>query len=546
MRTTEMEILKSGEDSCQNIKDRDSINIDTPMGEKLIDKNKEKLESKSKKKYIIIGLILFLTILLIGAGVGIYFLFFRKAKTEQYLEYSEEDLVVDIKYKTDMIYRYNLRKTTEMKVNGDSIDNGNNSRNIEQLSDFLLIIRKENIEKNDNNLTSKKWFSGYLSLLNISLINETGVIQIIYDKILNNIINNINETRDLNEDISFVKIDFYENGEIKNIYYPKKNFSLSNMEFIKEYSKLIIPKISSNLYTHNISQTLNDLIEKDKNKNKNKKYYRNLKEEKENEKDLFFYNTKKVYKFESNQSEDFEVEEYLVPPTEESINYDLREKNNCTNCQNINLTEFSMENIENKEVNLKNSILNKTIYTSINNEGILESVTEIETALITNEKEEEEIIEDYKSNITFDIDEMYFETISQLNLSDYFIDENLNKILYDYFDKFSYILFNETYYNEYLQETIKENILNKNNSKNDEIITEVTEINENNLRKTSITSNTYYGMSKLINEKDLYNYNFLGLKMQKKIFNELDPFTGKITSYFNLIFGNINRKIKTS
>ena len=34
--------------------------------------------------------------------------------------------------------------------------------------------------------------------------------------------------------------------------------------------------------------------------------------------------------------------------------------------------------------------------------------------------------------------------------------------------------------------------------------------------------------------------------MQKKIFNELDPFTGKITSYFNLIFGNINRKIKTS
>ena len=39
----------------------------------------------------------------------------------------------------------------------------------------------------------------------------------------------MNETKDLNEDISFVKIDFYENGEIKNIYYPKKNFSLSNM-----------------------------------------------------------------------------------------------------------------------------------------------------------------------------------------------------------------------------------------------------------------------------------------------------------------------------
>ena len=172
---------------------------------------------------------------------------------------------------------------------------------------------------------------------------------------------------------------------------------------------MIIPKISTNLYTNDISQTLNDLIEKDK--NKNKKYLRSLKVEKENKKDLNCIIKKKVYKFGSNQSEDFEIEEFLIPPEEESINYDLREKKTCENCTNINLTEFSMENIENKEINLKNSLLNKTFYTSINNEGILESVTEIETALITNEKEEEDIIDDYKSNITFDIDKMYFETI---------------------------------------------------------------------------------------------------------------------------------------
>ena len=540
MRTTEMGILKHCDNSDDNIKDRNSINIDNPVEEPLITKNKEGIDSKSKKKYVIFGIILLLVILLIAAGLGIYLLFFRKE-----IQYLEEELVVDINYQTDMLYRYNLRKITEMKVNGNSIDGLNNSRNIEELSEFFMIIRQENIEKNKKKLTSKKWFSGYLSLLNISLFNETDTIQIINDKIINNIINNRAQEIDSNKNIYFVKIDFYENGEIKNIYYPNKNFSLSNIEYIKEYSKLIIPKISSNLYTNNISKTLNDLIEKDK--NKNKKYLRSLKEEKENKKDLNCIIKKKVYKFGSNQSEDFEIEEFFIPPEEESINYVLREKKTCENCTNINLTEFSMENIENKEVNLKNSLLNKTFYTSINNEGILESVTEIETALIINEKEEEEetIMEDYKTNITFDIDEMYFKAISELNLSDYFKDESLNRILYDYFDQFSYILFNETYYNEYIKETIKENI-NENNLTNDENITEINELNQNNLRRTSSTINTYYGMNKLINEKDLYDYNFLGLKMQKKIFNEIDPFTGKICSYFNLIFGNINRKIKTS
>ena len=528
-----MGIIKNSENPLQNIEDRNSINKDTPIQEPLITKNEEQLESKPKKKYILLGI--FLAILLIGVGLGIYLLFFKEE-----IQYSEEDLVVNIKYQKDMLYRYSLRKTTEMKVNGNSVDKGNNSSNIEELSDFLMIIREENIEKNKQNLTSKKWFSGYLSLLNISLSNKTDIIQIIYDKELNKIINYRDKINYSDVDLSFVKIDFYENGEIKNIYYPNRNFSLSNIQYIKEYSKLIIPKIASNLYTNNISQTLRNLIEKDKSKNKT--YFRSLKEKKEN--DRYFINKKKLYKFDSNESENFEVEEYLIPPEEETFNYNLREKNNISNCKNINLTEFSMENIENNEVNLKNSLLNKTVYTTINNEGILESVTEIEIALLINEKEEEKekIIEDYKTNITFDIEEMYFRTISQLNLTDYFIDENLNKILYDYFDKYFYVLFNETYYSEY----IKENILNENNLTNDKSTTEVSESNEDNLRRTSATSNTYYGMNKIINERDLYSHNFLGLKMQKKIINELDPFTGEISSYFILIFGNIIRKIKTS
>jgi hypothetical protein len=53
-------------------------------------------------------------------------------------------------------------------------------------------------------------------------------------------------------------------------------------------------------------------------------------------------------------------------------------------------------------------------------------------------------------------------------------------------------------------------------------------------------------MKNIINEKDLYNYNLLGLKMKKQTFNELNPSTGIMTTYFIMIFGNVNRKIKTT
>lgn len=98
-----------------------------------------------------------------------------------------------------------------------------------------------------------------------------------------------NINKDLNQsigNITFVKIEFYENGDIKNYYIPKdNNFSLLNMEFLKEDCQFIIPKISSNLYTTSINDTLNEIISQDKNKrisNFNENYnLRNLKEKKE-------------------------------------------------------------------------------------------------------------------------------------------------------------------------------------------------------------------------------------------------------------------------
>ena len=45
----------------------------------------------------------------------------------------------------------------------------------------------------------------------------------------------------------FIKIDFYQNGNIKNIYLPK-TFNLSYYSYIEEIIRLLIPKISDNLF----------------------------------------------------------------------------------------------------------------------------------------------------------------------------------------------------------------------------------------------------------------------------------------------------------
>ena len=150
MKAAELGLLKNHEeDTYQNIKDRNSINIDNQNEEELVNKNDVKLEEKSKKKYILIGIILLLIFISIVSGIVIYLLCFRKVEEK----YSQEDLVVDINYNPGIIYRYNLRKTTEMKINGNIINKGNNSRNIEQIADFFFMIKQENIEKNIKNLT---------------------------------------------------------------------------------------------------------------------------------------------------------------------------------------------------------------------------------------------------------------------------------------------------------------------------------------------------------------------------------------------------------
>ena len=165
-----------------------------------------------------------------------------------------EQLVSQIKYKTGFVFIYKSQKMLKSSI---QVHDNIQEQDLETIGDFIFYIRDKFYEKGENN-TKLVYYSGYLSILNYIFKNNTSEELLINDKILANIYNNIknNQTSNYlpnNEDnrtISFIKIEFYENGYVKSIQYPKHdNFSLRYMDFINPMIDLIIPQISSKLYS---------------------------------------------------------------------------------------------------------------------------------------------------------------------------------------------------------------------------------------------------------------------------------------------------------
>ena len=115
-------------------------------------------------------------------------------------------------------------------------------------------------------------YTGYLAIVKLVYRNITTLEDniYIYDKKLINIYNGMrNESNakrsyelnnTINESTGFIKIEFYENGEIKQMYYPKsENYIFKSIEYLRETASLIIPKISYKLFSDNIQDKFNDL-----------------------------------------------------------------------------------------------------------------------------------------------------------------------------------------------------------------------------------------------------------------------------------------------
>ena len=93
-----------------------------------------------------------------------------------------------------------------------------------QISDLFFIVRERHIEKDNIKKIEKEWYSGYIGFLNVTFNNQTHDMMSIYDKKLYQIINKKNlrrldesysQYKENNTNICFIKLEFYQNGEIK-------------------------------------------------------------------------------------------------------------------------------------------------------------------------------------------------------------------------------------------------------------------------------------------------------------------------------------------
>ena len=373
----------------------------------------------------------------------------------------KEEYIIKKKYPLNVLFRYSNKQENSFIIKKIDISKDNSTFEFTDIMDFIFIVRESYLEKDEKNLIEKEWYTGYIGFLNVTLIYSTNSKLYIYDKSLSEILNknnsrrldNIDDVVDENK-LCFAKIDFYKNGDIKKYYIPKE-FSKANFQYIEETAKLIIPKISKNLFVNNINEKLNEICSKNKEKN----------DDKINQLNNFSYRN-------------LNFENLAIESKIESIEYNLIEVNKLNeSLNNLNLTEFSFKSTDCDKIGIEGGMTNSntTKFSFINEDGILESVVEKTIFFMNmnnyeeNKEEEEDHDEDtqilkskvYNENNEKTLDNItneknvnnsssfYINNITTLsshiiNCTDNFTNENINQKLYKYFDSFDYIEYNKT------------------------------------------------------------------------------------------------------
>ena len=466
-----------------------------------------------------------------------------------------------------------------------------NMTNVKEFMDFGLIIREESQEIFEEESLIRNWFTGYIILQNLTINNGTNDMYLNYNKELRKIITGFNDTnkRNLNEandflllndenELCFVKIHFYENGEIKDIFYPK-DFNIKNMVYINTITKLIIPKLSKHLYSENLNEKIQLL--------NNFKKISNEVEQNDNIVDSTFINEQDINsdiidsgKRFSDSKNDYSDEidnEFLDIDNLNSSNEDTHKyylKGIEENGNFSNITDFEMESMEGVQAKLEGSLLKRIKNYLIDDKGMLTNIIESENITITQPgtesldslTEEEERLkseiyndnneiprmdeEDFAGkNLPLNISNIICVNFNNVSLYDNIIDAELAENIFKYFDSFSY-----TKYNILGDEDLKFRVLKdfkddflKQNPDFDpsEIIVEHSKLSnkKNNNKRYLQNSGSYYGMKNYMNEKIIFKYNLIGLILEGFVISEINVATGVTDNYFKINIGSLDLKI---
>ena len=323
------------------------------------------------------------------------------------LKYEEEVFAVKKEYPSNRLFIFREEQVTEMNIEGEKINENDSYHNISQLSDFIFITRDSFTEKNNETLVKKKWYRGYIAIFNLIIPNITHDNHLIYDESINNYLN-VNKKKLTSRDIylmnnksnyCFALIEFYHNGEIKNIYLPE-GFPLEHYSYIKENIKLLIPKISQNLYIDSIEKKLNEITEiNNDNENNDEDLYESdltdfidnnddeeEKEEEENnlrnlnmvKKPKNIYLKRRFSDGDNNNSisnysnsnnlnssgVSYEYEDFLTKPISKTINYEFREVNVINDLSYESSSDFFTESFTEDYTDI-NILNNNNLYSNL-------------------------------------------------------------------------------------------------------------------------------------------------------------------------------------
>ena len=103
-----------------------------------------------------------------------------------------------------LLLKFKSKKNIDLFVeNQENIVFDNSTKNIIEYSDFFFIIKNKTVEYDKTYLIQKNLYTGYISILDMTVNNGTDNMTIIYDTELNKIIKNngtINNLRNLNNE----------------------------------------------------------------------------------------------------------------------------------------------------------------------------------------------------------------------------------------------------------------------------------------------------------------------------------------------------------
>ena len=387
----------------------------------------------------------------------------------------------------------------------------------------------------------------------------------IYNQIKNNsgensslpLIENVNET------IGFIKIEFYENGNIKQMYYPKdKRFNMVSIDYIREVAELIIPKISSQLFSDNIYEKLDDIL-KDIDQNKTStdspkeirmRQIRRLAEL--TPKKVKNKKKKSVIRMLSENNTEI-VSESEILPFEKDIDLKLRQIDK-NNDNSSNITLISYEDVADDKAKLKGSLDKSEAFTNINDKGMVKSIYQSRnTELMSGYKDEvqDNYIEDNAyinttfgkdifeieneteklDEIPFNMESMSSNNTNLIDLIDDLTDDNGTII--EYFSSIEYEKFYNNVFEEYIYGEMGTKFLDDFNSTNISISTDEYDENSNTLRNLE-SDYPYFGQNIVENIKDIVKKDYLGIIFRKYIETKVFPHNGTTLTTSIMVLGS--------